>query len=34
MSYGADFIYAENAQGRIVHVDEVARGLNCGCVAA
>lgn len=31
MSYGADFIYAENAQGRIVHVDEVARGLNCGC---
>ncbi len=31
MSYGAEFIYAEDARGRIVHVDEVARGLNYSC---
>lgn len=31
MSYGAVFTYAEDAQGRIVHVDEVSRGLKCNC---
>jgi hypothetical protein len=31
MSYRAEFIYAEDAYGRMVHVDDVARGLSCGC---
>ena len=28
-----DFIFswAENAEGRMVHVDSVPRGLRCGC---
>ena len=26
------FSWAENAEGRIVHVDDVPRGLKCGCV--
>ena len=28
-----DFIFswAENAEGRMVHVDSVSRGLQCGC---
>ena len=25
------FSWAENAEGRIVHVDSVPRGLQCGC---
>ena len=25
------FSWAENADGKIVHVDEVPRGLQCGC---
>ena len=31
MAQGFVFSWAENAEGRMVHVDDVPRGLNCGC---
>ena len=31
MAHGL-FLYAENLEGKIVHVDDVPNGLNCGCV--
>lgn len=27
------FSWAEDAQGKMVHVDDVPRGLACGCVS-
>lgn len=32
MTQGFVFSWAENAEGKMVHVDDVPRGLNCGCV--
>ena len=32
MSNNFVFSWAENAQGKMVHVDDVSRGLACGCV--
>ena len=31
MAQGFVFSWAENAEGKMVHVDDVPRGLNCGC---
>lgn len=31
MSNDFIFSWAENAEGRMVHVDSVSRGLQCGC---
>lgn len=31
MSNGMVFSWAENAEGRMVHVDDVPRGISCGC---
>ena len=31
MTQGFVFSWAENAEGKMVHVDDVPRGLNCGC---
>lgn len=31
MAQGFVFSWAENAEGRMVHVDDVPRGLKCGC---
>ena len=31
MAQGFVFSWAENADGKMVHVDDVPRGLNCGC---
>ena len=32
MKHGLIFSWAENAEGRMVHVDDVPRGKECGCV--
>lgn len=34
MSNNFVFSWAENAQGKMVHVDDVPRGLACGCVCS
>lgn len=31
MAQGMIFSWAENAEGKMVHVDNVPRGMNCGC---
>ena len=31
MNNGCVFSWAENAEGQMVHVDDVPRGLKCGC---